>query len=273
MTEACSYRSLLFVPGNQPDRFDKAVASGADAIIIDLEDAVPPDRKQAARDAALDWLSGPGGNAKAGLRINSPRTLDGCLDLAALGSTTFDPAFIMIPKTQTAVDLEIAAEASGCLHLLAIVECGRGLQNAADIAAQSPCGILFGGVDFSAALGADLNDWDALLHARSIISTACGAAGIPAYDVPFLEVRNLEQLTSTSTKVRRLGYTGRACIHPAQIESVNSVFTPTSEEVERARGILNAFDTANESVVMYDGKMVDRPVVLAAKRLLERSRS
>lgn len=270
MNAAPAYRSLLFVPGSRPDRFDKAAESGADSIIIDLEDAVLPGDKHEARNAALAWLENRAPGVEAGLRINSPRTPEGNHDLAALAASSARPAFIMVPKTQTDIDLEIVSEASGIDRILAIIECGRGLQNAYTIAARSQQGILFGGVDFSASLGAELDDWDALLHARSVLAAACSAAGIPAYDAPFLDVRDTARLTDTSQKARRLGYSGRACIHPGQISPVNFVFSPSEDELAHAKGVVAALGEADGGVVLYQGKMVDRPVILAAQRLLDR---
>ncbi|WP_300396607.1 CoA ester lyase [Henriciella sp.] len=272
MTRLPTYRSLLFVPGTREDRFDKAARAGADAIIIDLEDAVQPSRKAAARETALVWLANNSKGVDVGLRINSPRTPEGNADLAALAASGLRPAFIMVPKSQTDIDLEIVSEATGCERILAIIECGRGLHHAHEIASRSPCGILFGGVDFSASLGADLDDWDALLHARSVISAACGTAAIPAYDAPMLDVSNNAQLIETSSQSRRLGYSGRACIHPDQVEPVNDVYVPTAEELANAKGILSALEAADGGVVLFNGKMIDRPVILAAQRLIDRAR-
>lgn len=269
------HRSLLFVPGARPDRFGKAAAAGADAVIIDLEDAVRPEDKAQARAAALDWL-GAGAAGPVGLRINSPRTAFGCADLAALAgaSAARRAAFVMVPKAETAVDLEIVAEALGWpAPLIAVIESGRALSNAFAIAAQAAGGVLFGGVDFSASLGADVNDWDAMLTARGTIAAACGAAGVPAYDVPFLDTGNAEELAATTRRAKAMGFSGRACIHPGQVAAVNTVFTPSAAEIAEARAVLAAMEAAGGGVALHDGKMIDRPVVLAAERVLSRVRS
>ena len=270
-----TYRSLLFVPGDRPDRFGKAVAAGPDGVIIDLEDAVLPAAKAQARTETLAWLGAWRGRG-LGLRINSPRTAVGCADLAALASSgaTARADFIIVPKADTAVDLEIVAEAIGRkIPLIAIMESGRALSNVHEIARQAAGGVLFGGVDYSASLGANVADWDAMLTARGLIAAACGAAGVPAYDVPFLDTSDTDGLAATTRKAMAMGFSGRACIHPGQVAAVNAAFTPTEAEVSEARAILAAMEAAGGGVALHKGKMIDRPVVLAAERILASKRS
>jgi citrate lyase subunit beta/citryl-CoA lyase/(S)-citramalyl-CoA lyase len=269
-----AYRSLLFVPGSRADRFGKAVAAGADAVIIDLEDAVLPGEKAKARSETLTWVSNWRG-AGLGIRINSPRTAAGCADIAAIagsaGSQRAD--FLVVPKVETPVDLEIVREAIGRrVNLIALIESGRALANVHAIAAEANGGLLFGGVDYSAATGADLNDWDALLTARGLIAAAAGAAGVPAYDVPALSAGDADALTATTRKARALGFSGRACIHPDQVSPVNAAFTPTPEELADARALVDAAKAVGAGAFLHKGKMIDRPVVLAAERLLSRYR-
>jgi len=268
------YRSLLFVPGDRSDRFGKAVAAGPDGVIIDLEDAVLPAAKAQARADTMAWLDVWRGRG-LGLRINSPRTAFGCADLAALsGSGALARAdFIIVPKAETAVDLEIVAEALGRkVALIAIMESGRALSNVHEIARQATGGVLFGGVDFSASLGADLADWDAMLTARGQIAAACGAAGVPAYDVPHLDTADTDGLAASTRRAKAMGFSGRACIHPGQVAAVNAAFTPTEAEVAEARAILAAMEGAVGGVALYKGKMIDRPVVLAAERVIASAR-
>lgn len=271
---ANAYRSLLFVPGARPDRFARAAGAGADAIIIDLEDAVLPDAKDKARADVLAWAADTDAGG-IGVRINSPRTAHGCADIAALaGSAALGRLdFIMVPKAETAVDLEIVAEALGAdIPLIAIIESGRGLANAPAVAARAAGGLLFGGVDYSASLGADVSDWDAMLTARGLIAVACGAAGVQAFDVPYLEVKDTSGLTAATIRVRSMGFSGRTCIHPDQVAPVNAVFTPTEADIAEAKEIIGAMKAASGGVVMHKGKMVDRPVILAAERVLARAR-
>lgn len=264
-----TFRAPLFVPGSRPDRFDKALASSADAIIIDLEDAVAPNSKAKARADTLSWLSQAGRQKRIGVRINSVRTAEGCADIVDFARTDIRPDFIMIPKVQSAIDLEIHSQALSSNDLLAIIECGTGVANAHQISQRSSFGVLFGGVDYSASVGADLQDWDALLYARGAIAAACGAASIPCYDAPYVDASDLDGLARTSLQSRKLGFFGRACIHPKQTEAVKSTFAPTPEERALAAKIAKAAHTANGGVVLVDGKMVDKPVLIAAQRLLQ----
>lgn len=269
------YRSLLFVPGARPDRFAKATEAGADAAIIDLEDAVLPTEKDKARADVLAWVNGWTGKG-LGIRINSPRTSYGCADIAALAGsealTKID--FIMVPKAETGVDLEIVAEALGAsIPLMAVMESGRALANVQEVASKASGGVLFGGADFSASLGADLADWDAMLTARGLVSAACGAYGVPAYDVPFLDVKDPDGLADRTRRAKAIGFSGRACIHPNQVAVVNSVFTPSEAEIAEAQAIIDALNAASGGAVLHKGKLVDRPVILAAERVLAKAKS
>ena len=265
-----TYRSLLFVPGARPDRFDKAVAAGADAVLIDLEDAVLPEDKDSARSAVIDWFQAAP-RPHVGVRINSPRTATGCRDIGALEAVGITPAFIVVPKTETAADLEIVDEAlGGQFPLIGIMETGRALADVFAMARAATGGLLFGGADFSASIGAELSDWDAMLTGRSMVAAAAGAAGVPAYDVPYLDVKDEPGLRETTARARALGFSGRTCIHPAQIGPVNEVFDPSEGEAEEARGIIEALRRAEGGAVLYKGKLVDAPVIRAAERTLSR---
>jgi len=268
---ASAFKSLLFVPGDRPDRFDKAAASGADAIIIDLEDAVLPDAKSQARTAALDWMQKSAARARAGVRINSPRTAHGCADIAALSELARAPAFVMVPKAETGVDAEIVAEALGGASLIGVVESPRGLSNAFEIATRCSGGLLFGGADYAASLGADLSDWDAMLLARNTLAVAAAGAGVSAYDVPYLAVDDQNGLRAWTARAKALGFSGRSCIHPTQVAVVNEVFTPTASEIQNARDVIDAFHRADGGAVLHKGRLLDRPVITAAERTLAKA--
>lgn len=260
----------LFVPGDRPDRFAKAVASGADAVILDLEDAVAPAAKAQARAAALAFLREPSG-VPVGVRVNSPRTAQGCADIVALAEAEAAPAFIAVPKAETAIDLEILEEAlEARAPLLAIIESPRGVREAAAIAAKAQAGLLFGGADYAAAVGAHLEDELAMLFPRGAIVAAAAEAGRPALDVPYLAVADAEGLRASTRQALALGFTGRACIHPAQTAIVREAFRPRPEEVERARAILAAA-AAGPGALLHEGKLVDAPVLRAARRTLARA--
>lgn len=266
-----TFKSLLFVPGARPDRFDKAAASDADTIIIDLEDAVLPAAKTEARAATLGWLAHRG-ETKAGVRINSPRTAEGCADIAALAVSGCSPDFVMVPKAETGIDMEIVSEAlSHGAPLIAVIESGRGLQNAFDIAQRADAGMLFGGADYSASIGADLSNWDAMLIARGTIAAACGAAGVAAYDVPFLDVNDPSGLDQTTRQAKAMGFSGRSCIHPSQVEIVNAAFQPTPAEILEAKAIIQAMADSQGGAALHNGKLIDRPIILAAERTLAKA--
>ncbi|WP_397416669.1 HpcH/HpaI aldolase/citrate lyase family protein [Phenylobacterium sp.] len=268
-----TFRSLLFVPGNRPDRFDKALDARADAVCIDLEDAVAPPDKAAARTAALRFCAAspaPG----LGVRINGPTTTQYPEDCAALASEAAPPpAFVMVPKAETAGQLADVRRRIGanCPPLWPIIETPEGLHLAWEIAAAPGVGgVLFGAVDYSAEVGCTL-EWDALLYARGALAAACARAGVELLDVPHLDIADAADLAASTARARALGFTGRACIHPTQVSAVNAVFTPDAAAVDRARRVVAAFEAAAGGAALLDGKLIELPVVRAARRTLERA--
>lgn len=270
-------RSLLFVPGSRPDRIAKALAAGADGVCIDLEDAVPPAGKAEARDAVMAALAQPRAAAapRLGFRINSPRTPAGLADLAAYAHGGGRTDFLMIPKVSHVEELVIIAEALGgpdAPPLWPVVESALGLRHAYEIAgAPGVEGILFGGADFAADLGVTL-DWEPLLHARGVLAAAAAAAGVELMDVPWLDVEDEAGLIDTTARAKALGFTGRACIHPKQVSGVAAAFTPGEDELARARAILEAFDKAEGGAALFNGKLIELPVIRAARRTLAGAR-
>ena len=269
------FRSLLFVPGARPDRFDKAVASGADAVCIDLEDAVAPHLKQEARATTFEYLATPSDAAAVGFRMNGLDTQEGPADLAAFKESGARPAFIMIPKASGGGDINHVRETLGadCPPLWPLIETPEGLLNGADIAravgdpGSNGGGVMFGGADYSASIGSDMS-WDALAYARGAIVNAAAVGGCDTLDVPYLDVKNEEGLRTETVRVKSLGFTGRACIHPAQINTVNAVFTPSAEEISKAEKIAAAYEAAAGGVALLDGKLIEKPVLRAAERVL-----
>jgi citrate lyase beta subunit len=275
--KAC--RSLLFVPGNRPERFAKALAAGADAVCIDLEDAVPPDAKDQARAAVMAWLErrphdGPG----IGIRINGLATLDGFRDVVAYAEATGRPDFIMIPKAAGAAELRQLVDVLDrrTTALWPIIESAIGLRHAFEIAdAPVVRGILFGGADYSADVGCTM-DWDSLAHARGTLAAAAAAAGamaggIQLLDVPYLDVNDTEGLIASTARTMAMGFTGRACIHPSQVAAVNSVYTPSAAQIEQAQAVIAALAAADGKAALFNGKLVEKPVILAAQRTLARA--
>jgi len=269
-----SFQSLLFVPGNRPERFAKAMAAGADAVCIDLEDAVPPPQKAEARQAVFGFIPpNPTGRVHVGVRFNAFASLDGLRDILALTESPARPDFLMLPKAQNAAQLialmEILQERGTALW--PVIESAEGLRNAWEIAAvPSVAGVLFGGADFSADVGCTM-EWEALAFARGTLAAACARFSRQLLDVPHLDVKDADGLTASTLRAKALGFTGRACIHPDQIAAVNAAFTPTAAEIERAKRVIAALEAANGAAALLDGKLIEKPVILAAQRILDRA--
>lgn len=267
---AMTFRTLLFVPGARPDRFGKALAAGADAVCLDLEDAVPADAKAAARDAALAALAQPrAGGPALGLRVNALRSAFGLQDLAALAASPARPDFLMLPKPAHAEELAILAAAlAPAAPLWPIIESAQGLKEAwAIAAAPGVAGVLFGGADMAADLGVSVG-WEPLLFARAQIAAAAARAGVEAMDVPFLDVEDEGGCAAEAARARALGYTGKACIHPRQIAPVRAAFAPSEAELAQARRVMAAFKAAGGAAALLDGKLIEAPIVRAATRTL-----
>ncbi|MGY6628317.1 MAG: HpcH/HpaI aldolase/citrate lyase family protein [Oceanicaulis sp.] len=270
-------RSLLFVPGSRPERIAKALAAGADGVCIDLEDAVPPSGKHEARDAVMAALSEPrkAGLPRVGFRINSPRTSAGLADLAAYAHGEGHADFLMIPKVSHAEELVIITEALGgqdAPPLWPVIESALGLKRAWEIAsAPGVEGVLFGGADFAADLAVTM-DWEPLFHARGVLAAAAAASGVELMDVPWLDVEDEAGLVDTTARAKALGFTGRACIHPKQVSGVAAAFMPREDELARARAILEAFDKAEGGAALFNGKLIELPVIRAARRTLAAAR-
>jgi citrate lyase beta subunit len=266
-------RSLLFVPGARPERFDKAMAAGADMVCIDLEDAVPPDQKAAARATTLAWLAAQPIGAPVGLRINGLGTIEGLRDLVALAESRAHPTLLMLPKAGHAEEIRIVRTILGekTPPLWPIVESASALKAAWDIvAAPGVEGVLFGGADYSADLGVAM-DWEPLFLARSTLAAACANAGAQLLDVPHIDVKDDAGLDVGTRRVKALGFTGRACIHPSQVSTVNQVFSPTDAEIAQARRVLEAFAAAGGAAALLDGKLIEAPVIRSAERVLARA--
>jgi citrate lyase beta subunit len=270
-----SARSLLFVPGNRPERFAKAAASGADVVCIDLEDAVPPAERAAARRAVVEHLAGAAPGHRFGVRVSRLASADGLRDLLALADANARPAFVMLAKTENAAQAEMLAAQLPGLPLIALIESARGLHAAAEIARAHPAvaALMLGGVDLCAELGCPFG-WDALAHARGTLVLAAAAAGVGLIDVPYLDVAHPDGAREEAARVAALGFTGKSCIHPSQVAAVHAGFAPAAADVEAARRVLAAAGSAgtDAAAVLVDGKLVDRPVIAAAQRLLSRLR-
>jgi citrate lyase subunit beta/citryl-CoA lyase len=257
-------RSYLYVPGNRPDRFDKACAAGADAVIIDLEDAVPPAEKAAARAALAAWLS----REKAVIvRVNGEDTEWFQQDLTACDAAGVTG--VVLPKAAQIGDTIVALCRSRGAVLLPIIETAAGMAHARAVAA-TPCvqRLMFGTIDFQLELDID-GDGDELLAFRSELVLASRLAGIqPPVDGPCTSWEDVERLAADARRARRLGFGGKLCIHPKQVAVVNAAFSPSDAEVAWARKVLDAAERSGGAAVAVDGKMIDRPVILKAQRIV-----
>lgn len=256
-------RTYLFVPGNRPDRFDKAIGSGADRTIIDLEDAVAPGEKEQARSAASNWLQK--GNS-AVLRINGPDSFwfDGDLAVAARTRS----AEIMLPKADLG-SLQRVIHFLVDRPVVALVETVMGLMQVDEIARMRGVSrVAFGNIDFTTDAGLPVSS-GALDHARFRIAMASRAAGLPApIDGVTTALDDEGILLTDLQRAREYGFAGKLCIHPKQVGLANSFLLPGDEEKAWAERILEAVEKAGEGVIQFEGKMVDKPVIERARSII-----
>ena len=267
-------RSLLFVPAVRPDRYPKALATGADAVCIDLEDGVAFGAKDEAREAALELFAGrPPVRAEVSLRINDPKTDLGQRDLDAVRRSGIRPDALMLPKCGGADEIrDVAAALSSALPdlpLIVMVETARGVAAAEAIAAATPTvsAVFFGAIDYAADVGCEVA-WDAVLYARSRVIVAAAVAGVSALDSPHMDVPALDALAEESRRTRSLGFGGKAAIHPTQVPVIQTAFSPSADEVAWARRIVDAYERNAGGVLLVDGKLIERPVIASAQRVL-----
>lgn len=263
-------RSLLFVPGHQPTRFDKACQSGADAVVLDLEDAVPLDRKDEARRQVAEWLAAraaDSGGPVVGVRVNAADTAWHADDIAMCASAGVAAA--MLPKAEDAEVLRTIATALPSSVLWPLIETARGIDKIDAIAAAPRVErLVFGSIDFQADLGIEGEGVELLLF-RSRIVLASRLAGLqPPVDGVSTSIDDPASIEADARQARRLGFGGKLCIHPKQVETVNRGFSPTPAQIEWARRVIEADAASGGAPVAVDGKMVDRPVVLKARALL-----
>ncbi len=272
-------RSMLFVPGLRPDRARKAFVSGADAVCIDLEDAVAVDHKEEARRLTLPLFeeANPSGCERV-LRINSLDTLHGLRDIEALTCLKHVPEAVMMTKVRSAAEVKLLDEllqgSAGSIKFYVIVETNLGLENVFEIAGASPrvvC-LLFGEVDLSADLRCKRTA-KALLYARSRVAHAGAAFELDVMDVPHIDLEDMAGLRAAAEHAAEIGFTGKACIHPTQIPVVHEYFTPSAEEVARAEQAVQAFRESGASgLAVLNGLMLQKPVLRSSQRILALAR-
>lgn len=278
-------RTMLFLPSNNPNLMMNGSALEADSLIFDLEDAVAPDQKDAARDllkSALKYLDF--GRHEIIVRINGLDTPYWKDDLRAIIDEQVD--VIMPPKVcdaayiqkldaqMTALETEFGIE-PGKVKILALLETAMGIENAFTIACASPrmIGLFLGAEDLSADLRCPrTKGGEEIRYARGKIVSSARAAGIEVYDTPFTDVRDLEGLEEDARYAKGLGFSGKACISPAHLSIVNRVFSPTEKEIQYALEVFSAIEEAKrqgKGAISLRGKMIDAPIVTRARLVLE----
>lgn len=284
-------RSMLFVPGDRPERFAKAVASGADAVIFDLEDAVIPDRRAMARAEVARFLAGGARTVPLWVRINPVETDDALPDLAAVMDSR--PDGILLPKARDGGDVLRASHwleslearsgiEAGSVGLIPLItESAAAVLNAASFTRLPArvCGMTWGAEDLAADLGALGNrtpDGEFELpyaYARTICLLAAAAAGVAAIDTVDTEIRDVASIERRARDTRRLGFVGKLAIHPVQVAPIHAAFSPSADEVAWAERVLAAFRAAPVAgALSLDGRMLDKPHIRQAERILAAAR-
>jgi citrate lyase subunit beta/citryl-CoA lyase len=274
-------RSKLFVPGSRPEFFGKALASAADALSFDLEDAVAEPRKAEARAAVAAWLRGAATGKIRIVRVNALRTAHFAADVAAIVGPGLD--VLNLPMIEGAGDILAAIAALERIEadmgiatptpILANIETPRGLRLAAEIATAHPrvAGLQIGYGDLLEPAGIDRADEAALAHVRLAVRLAASEAGIPAFDGALAAVADPDRCRREAEAARRQGLAGKSCIHPTQIAIVNAAFMPPADAVAHARRVLAAAgDAAAKGIGAFtvDGQMVDAPFIARAQAVV-----
>lgn len=266
-------RTYLFVPGNRPERFPKALASGADSIVLDLEDAVAPHAKDAARDAVARWCgdAGEAERARIVVRVNDARSAAFGEDLRLLREARVTGA--MLSKAESDEQVRAVRAAVPGARVLALVESAEGLANVQALArAEGVARLVFGTLDF--ALDLDLNiteSADGLAHAAAVLTLASRVAGLsPPVAGVTPQIDDEQRLLADLAWSRRHGFGAKLCIHPRQIALIHAALAPDERAIDWARRVLAA-EAASPGAAQLDGRMIDRPVVLQAQRTLQRA--
>jgi len=275
-------RSYLFVPGDQPDKIAKAAFRGADALIFDLEDAVLPNRKNEARDLVASAVANGAVDMELWVRINNHPDLMAA-DIASVVPS--GPTGLVIPKvadvqTVTAVVEHVKSvgprsdEVDGPIHLMVMIEDGQGVMAMEEIAnADRVRTMMIGEYDLAVELGIEPSeDGREFLYVHSKLIAACAAAGINPPVAPVTaDFGDMDELRASTTRFRKMGYFGRAVIHPAQISVANAVFTSSEAEVLEAKNVIATFEAGRvdgAGAIDAGGSLIDAPIVRAARRVL-----
>lgn len=266
--------TVLFVPGDRPERFEKALNSGADSVIIDWEDAVAPEKKAIARTSTRDFLlESPELFERVSIRVNPVGTAEFDSDRKLLADISRRSGLSMLGVVLAKAEQpsDVAQLLSDCpsAMVVALIESAKGLVAAADIGSvPSVIRLAFGAIDFGLDTGMETED-DVLAYPRAALTVASRIAELPGpLDSPVVEIRNTQDVINSAREARRHGFTGKLCIHPAQVEPVKAAFRPTEAEILWAQAVA----ASSEGASQLDGKMVDRPLIERARRIIERAK-
>lgn len=288
MTDIGPIRSALFVPATRLDRVPKALNSGADAVIVDLEDAVPVAKKSEARENLVAMLPEVA-DSPVIVRVNSEDTEFFADDIAQICSCKI--AAIMIPKVETTTGMAKVSKAlfdaeqlngatHGSIKSIPLIETARAVENISrilqsEIEPRRIHTVAFGAADYTMDMGIEItSEGNELAYARSRLAIACRVANLePPIDTPYmLNLKDLESLERDAVRAKQLGFQGKLCIHPSQVGVVNRIFSPSAEDIATAKRIVLAFEEAEnqgQAAIQVDGKFVDYPVVARARRIIQ----
>ena len=266
-------RSFIFTPGLKPEMFPKAIASGADMVCIELEDGIAIKDKNEARKNTIEALETL--EVKSGVelvvRVNCQRTKFGLLDLEAFISAKTKVKAIMLPKVKPPDEIafidDLLTDCGLDTDLHVIMETNEALESIYEIANASKriVALYFGGVDMAAELRVP-NEYKNLIYARSKLVHAGASVGVDVIDVPYLDLDDMDGMKKEAELVRDLGFTGKGSIHPKQINMLNEIFTPSKEEIVKAKRIVDQFNASNTGLVVIDGKLIEKPVLREMQR-------
>ena len=266
-------RSFIFTPGLKPEMFPKAISSGTDMVCIELEDGIAIKDKDEARKntfKALETLEVKSG-VELVVRVNCQRTKFGLMDLEAVVSSKINVKAIMLPKVKTPDEItfidDMLTDCGLDTDLHVIMETNEALESIYDIAHASKriVALYFGGVDMAAELRVP-NEYKNLIYARSRLVHAGASVGVDVIDVPYLDLEDMDGMKKEAELVRDLGFTGKGSIHPKQINVLNEIFTPSKEEIIKAKRIVDQFKESDTGLVVIDGKLIEKPVLREMQR-------
>ena len=266
-------RSFIFTPGLQPEMFPKALVSGADMVCIELEDGIAIKDKDIARKNTINALKtlDVKSDVELVVRINCQRTKFGLLDLEAFVSSEIKIKAIMLPKVKTPDEIkfidDLLTDCNLDTDLHVIMETNEALESIYEIAHASKriVALYFGGVDMAAELRVP-NEYKNLIYARSKLVHAGASVGVDVVDVPYLDLDDMDGMKKEAELVRDLGFTGKGSIHPKQINILNEIFTPSKEEIAKAKKIVDQFNESDTGLVVIDGKLIEKPVLREMQR-------